>query len=175
MLAPVRCNFQRLNQVILRSQHLRHAHRPTKQLGLPTDGLHATMPPAGSKLQFVGELFLQVLLSSDMLQEPMHACCSKCMSCFAADIGANLTDGMFQGQYMGKQYHSPDLPRVLERAWSAGAAISLCLEYHMQMHLSKEPHVLTCMQTHGRSAEDHHHSWQLARKQSRTTACIDRR
>ena len=37
-----------------------------------------------------------------------------------ADIGANLTDGMFQGQYMGKEYHPPDLPHVLERAWSAG-------------------------------------------------------
>lgn len=36
------------------------------------------------------------------------------------DIGANLTDGMFQGQYMGKAYHSPDVTKVLERAWAAG-------------------------------------------------------
>lgn len=89
MLAPLRYNFQRLSQVAACTQHLRHARRPTKQLGLPTNGLHAAMPLARSGLKFV-------------------------------DIGANLTDGMFQGQYMGKQYHSPDLPQVLERAWSAG-------------------------------------------------------
>ena len=28
------------------------------------------------------------------------------------DIGANLTDGMFQGAYHGKQYHDPDLSQV---------------------------------------------------------------
>ena len=39
-----------------------------------------------------------------------------------ADIGANLTDGMFQGQYMGKAYHSPDVTKVLERAWAAGTS-----------------------------------------------------
>ncbi len=37
-----------------------------------------------------------------------------------ADIGANLTDSMFQGQYMGKAYHSPDVTKVLDRAWAAG-------------------------------------------------------
>ena len=37
-----------------------------------------------------------------------------------ADLGANLTDGMFQGRYMGKAYHSPDVNKVLERAWAAG-------------------------------------------------------
>ncbi|KAF2070276.1 hypothetical protein CYY_008408 [Polysphondylium violaceum] len=37
------------------------------------------------------------------------------------DIGANLTDSMFQGQYnTGKQYHEADLPLVLERSWSHG-------------------------------------------------------
>lgn len=38
-----------------------------------------------------------------------------------ADIGANLTDSMFQGEYHGKSYHAPDLDAVLQRAWAAGA------------------------------------------------------
>lgn len=163
MLAPLRCNFQRLSQVTVYSQHLRHARRPFKRLGLPANGLHATMAPPRSKLQFVGELLLQVMRSGDMLQEqPVHPCCSKCMSCHAADIGANLTDGMFQGQYMGKQYHSPDLPRVLERAWSAGMTVTLCLEHCMQMHLRKKPPILACMQTHGMQKECRRSSSQLA-------------
>lgn len=37
-----------------------------------------------------------------------------------ADIGANLTDGMYQGEYHGSKKHSPDLGDVLERSWSAG-------------------------------------------------------
>ncbi|CAM9227939.1 unnamed protein product [Chrysoparadoxa australica] len=36
------------------------------------------------------------------------------------DIGANLTDGMFQGLYHGKQKHDPDLHQVLDRAWEHG-------------------------------------------------------
>ncbi|KAK5584751.1 hypothetical protein RB653_006368 [Dictyostelium firmibasis] len=38
------------------------------------------------------------------------------------DIGVNLTDPMFIGQYNnnGKQYHEADLKQVLERAWSIG-------------------------------------------------------
>eukprot|EP00887_Chlorella_sp_A99_P000630 scaffold5.g630.t1 len=38
------------------------------------------------------------------------------------DIGANLLDEAFQGRYNGqdKQYHAPDLPAVLQRAWDAG-------------------------------------------------------
>lgn len=39
---------------------------------------------------------------------------------YHADIGANLTDDMFQGKYMGKEYHGPDLPQVFQRAWAAG-------------------------------------------------------
>ncbi|XP_076299508.1 deoxyribonuclease TATDN1 [Lasioglossum baleicum] len=34
------------------------------------------------------------------------------------DIGANLTDPMFQGIYHGSQKHQPDLNKVLERSWS---------------------------------------------------------
>ncbi|KAL2712423.1 putative deoxyribonuclease TATDN1 isoform X1 [Vespula squamosa] len=33
------------------------------------------------------------------------------------DIGANLTDPMYQGIYYGSQKHQPDLDRVLERSW----------------------------------------------------------
>lgn len=37
-----------------------------------------------------------------------------------ADIGANLTDGMFQGIYNGNQKHTSDLDVVLERSWATG-------------------------------------------------------
>ena len=37
-----------------------------------------------------------------------------------SDIGANLTDGMYQGEYHGSQKHPPDLGAVLERSWGAG-------------------------------------------------------
>ena len=36
------------------------------------------------------------------------------------DIGANLTDGMFRGEYHGKTYHDPDLDVVLRRGWDVG-------------------------------------------------------
>lgn len=36
------------------------------------------------------------------------------------DIGANLTDGMFQGIYNGSQKHPDDLDIVLERSWNSG-------------------------------------------------------
>jgi TatD DNase family protein len=36
------------------------------------------------------------------------------------DIGANLTDGMFKGEYHGKKYHAEDLHRVLCRARDTG-------------------------------------------------------
>ena len=38
------------------------------------------------------------------------------------DIGANLLDTMFQGEYRGKQAHPPDLQAVLERAAASGAS-----------------------------------------------------
>jgi TatD DNase family protein len=38
------------------------------------------------------------------------------------DIGANLLDGMFQGEYHGKRLHAPDLDAVLQRAADAGVA-----------------------------------------------------
>ncbi|KAG2494041.1 hypothetical protein HYH03_007687 [Edaphochlamys debaryana] len=36
------------------------------------------------------------------------------------DIGANLLDSMYQGEYNDKSCHPPDLPAVLERAWASG-------------------------------------------------------
>lgn len=39
---------------------------------------------------------------------------------FLVDIGANLTDGMFQGIYNGSQKHPSDLDVVLERSWATG-------------------------------------------------------
>lgn len=36
------------------------------------------------------------------------------------DIGANLTDTMFQGIYNDKSKHPPDLDRVLQRSWKQG-------------------------------------------------------
>lgn len=36
------------------------------------------------------------------------------------DIGANLLDGMYRGEYHGTSYHPGDLNEVLERSWSAG-------------------------------------------------------
>ncbi|KAF0300625.1 putative deoxyribonuclease TATDN1 [Amphibalanus amphitrite] len=36
------------------------------------------------------------------------------------DIGANLTDAMYQGIYNGSTKHQPDLANVLERAWNVG-------------------------------------------------------
>lgn len=44
-----------------------------------------------------------------------------CNICFNfPDIGANLTDGMFQGIYNGSQKHPNDLDIVLERSWNTG-------------------------------------------------------
>ncbi|XP_027234104.1 deoxyribonuclease TATDN1 isoform X3 [Penaeus vannamei] len=36
------------------------------------------------------------------------------------DIGANLTDEMYQGVYHGSKKHEPDLELVLKRAWEGG-------------------------------------------------------
>lgn len=37
---------------------------------------------------------------------------------FVTDIGANLTDPVYQGIYHGLQKHQPDLDKVLERSWN---------------------------------------------------------
>ena len=36
------------------------------------------------------------------------------------DIGVNLTDKMYQGEYHGKKKHEPDIQNVLDRAWCQG-------------------------------------------------------
>jgi len=48
---------------------------------------------------------------------------SRTMSSMASrlvDVGANLTDPMFRGEYRSKQVHEPDIDAVLNRAWTAG-------------------------------------------------------
>ena len=42
------------------------------------------------------------------------------------DIGANLCDRMFQGEYNGKAYHESDLPLVLQRSKRARVGGILC-------------------------------------------------
>lgn len=44
-------------------------------------------------------------------------------TCFPSrfvDIGANLTDEMFNGIYNGSKKHDPDRSQVLDRAWHVG-------------------------------------------------------
>lgn len=41
-------------------------------------------------------------------------------NCCSLDIGANLTDPMYQGEYNGGRKHEPDLDKVLSRAWGVG-------------------------------------------------------
>lgn len=36
------------------------------------------------------------------------------------DIGANLTDAMYEGVYNGSKKHEPDLVHVLKRSWQVG-------------------------------------------------------
>lgn len=38
----------------------------------------------------------------------------------STDIGANLTDDMYQGVYNKSKKHEPDLDKVLERSWANG-------------------------------------------------------
>lgn len=39
---------------------------------------------------------------------------------YTSDIGANLTDPMYQGIYGGSTKHQPDLTQVLNRGWTGG-------------------------------------------------------
>lgn len=43
-----------------------------------------------------------------------------CFYYFFLDIGANLTDPMYNGLYHGSKKHEGDLLQVLSRAWDAG-------------------------------------------------------
>ena len=45
---------------------------------------------------------------------------NKKMSKRFIDIGANLLDEMFQGNYNGSNKHLPDLSSVLKRSWDNG-------------------------------------------------------
>lgn len=66
-----------------------------------------------------------------------------------ADIGANLLDSMYSGEYNGKQYHEADLRAVLERAWAAGVAkviitAGTLAESRAALHLSRSDGRLFC-------------------------------
>ena len=39
---------------------------------------------------------------------------------YVLDIGANLTDSMYLGEYHGSKKHEPDLEEVLDRSWKNG-------------------------------------------------------
>jgi hypothetical protein len=63
------------------------------------------------------------LLSRGLNSVPTLACESRGLDTLMAkyiDIGANLLDPMYQGEYHGKSYHDGDLDAVLSRAWDAG-------------------------------------------------------
>ena len=61
------------------------------------------------------------------------------------DIGANLTDSMYQGIYGGKHYHEPDLDAVLDRAWAAGVTRIIITAGN----LADAQHALRLAQTNG--------------------------
>eukprot|EP00892_Ulva_mutabilis_P006224 jgi/Ulvmu1/3974/UM182_0002.1 len=65
------------------------------------------------------------------------------------DIGANLLDTMYQGEYHGKQHHEPDLDAVLQRAWDAGVAkivitAGTLTEARAALHLARTDSRLFC-------------------------------
>ena len=108
-----------------------------------SSGLMAMRAPP--ELQLIGPNDLRLLLLY-RCGEPVPCRTTSRFCCCGADIGANLTDPMFQGQYHGKvipmaiklgmsrtvlapghhgacgaqAYHDADLTAVLDRAWTAG-------------------------------------------------------
>lgn len=63
------------------------------------------------KMKFIGESYCRYYIFT--------RCRNKCFLKFL-DIGANLTDEMFQGIYNGSQKHPSDLDIVLDRSWKSG-------------------------------------------------------
>lgn len=63
------------------------------------------------KMRFIGESYCRC--------HTLTRFRNKCSVNFS-DIGANLTDEMFQGIYNGSQKHPSDLDIVLNRAWKSG-------------------------------------------------------
>ena len=64
------------------------------------------------------------------------------------DIGANLTDSMYQGVYGGKHYHQPDLDTVLQRAWDGGVQRIIITAGNLE----DAHHALQLAQTDGNAA-----------------------
>lgn len=55
-------------------------------------------------------------IGATLMSTLKHCCYFK----FPLEIGVNLSDRMYQGEYNGSKKHEADLPDVLERAWNAG-------------------------------------------------------
>lgn len=47
-------------------------------------------------------------------------------ACQFIDVGANLLDTMYEGEYNGSKKHEADLEQVLARAWDAGLTHIIC-------------------------------------------------
>lgn len=60
---------------------------------------------------------MYLYVSFDIFTKRLYFNCSIAVN-FNIDIGANLTDPMYQGIYHGSQKHLPDLDKVLERSWN---------------------------------------------------------
>lgn len=79
------------------------------------------------------------------------------------DIGANLTDGMFRGEYHTKQRHAPDIAHVVARARAAG--ISRCLGGCVSCPLARDRSTgVTHMVITGTALEDNVAAIALARE-----------
>ena len=59
---------------------------------------------------------------------------------FIADIGANLTDTMYEGEYHGKTKHAKDLSSVLDRAFGNG--VERIIVTGGSLEESREVHIL---------------------------------
>ena len=68
------------------------------------------------KLRFHCKQRLITISTANLLK----SCVTDNGSVMYADIGANLTDEMYQGVYNGSKKHEPDLDKVLQRSWNAG-------------------------------------------------------
>ena len=50
----------------------------------------------------------------------MNLCFKLLYLSLISEIGVNLSDRMYQGEYNGSKKHEADLSQVLDRAWKAG-------------------------------------------------------
>ncbi len=65
------------------------------------------------------------------------------------DIGVNLTDPMYRGEYNGKQYHPPDLDAVISRAFQVCVASSRSPRSAAQREFNAQENVVKMIITGG--------------------------